>query len=76
MTEIHYIETRTSKKDFFIKFVPIMLILEVKNKTDVSNKFQSLQAQLKTSIKESKQNYYSRLSNKLLGGKTSSKLHE
>ena len=53
-----------------------MLILEVKNKTDVSNKFQSLQAQLKTSIKESKQNYYSRLSNKLLGGKTSSKLHE
>ena len=36
-----------------------------KNNTDLFDKFQSLQAHLKTSIKKSKQNY-SRLSNKLL----------
>ena len=36
-------------------------------------KFQSLQAHLKTSIEESKQNYESRLSNKLLDSKTSLK---
>ena len=36
-------------------------------------KFQSLQAHLKTSIEESKQNYESRLSNKLLDSKISLK---
>ena len=46
-----------------------------KNKTDLFKKFQSPQAHLKTSIEESKQNYYSRLSNKLLDGKTSPKLY-
>ena len=40
-----------------------------KNNTDL------FQAHLKTSIEESKQNYYSRLSNKLLDGKTSPKLY-
>ena len=44
-----------------------------KNNTDLFNKFQSLQAHLKTSIEGSKQNYYSRLSNKLLDSKTSPK---
>ena len=44
-----------------------------KNNTKLFNKFQSLQTHLKTSIEESKQNYYSRLSNKLLDGKTSPK---
>ena len=44
-----------------------------KNNTDLLNKFQSLQAHLKTSIKEPKQKYYSRLSNKLLDSKTSPK---
>ena len=44
-----------------------------RNNTDLFNKFQSLQAHLKTSVEESKQNYYSRLSNKLLGSKTSPK---
>ena len=44
-----------------------------KNNTDLFNKFQSLQAHLKTTIEESKQNYYSRLSNKLLDSKTSPK---
>ena len=34
-----------------------------KNNTDLLNKFQSLQAHLKTSIEESKQKYYSHLSN-------------
>ena len=37
------------------------------------NKFQPLQAHLKTSIEESKQKYYSRLSHKLLDSKTSPK---
>ena len=46
-----------------------------KNNTDLFKKFQSPQAHLKTSIEESKQNYYSRLSNKLLDGKTSPKLY-
>ena len=45
-----------------------------KNNTDLF-KFQSPQTHLKTSIGESKQNYYSSLSNKLLDGKTSPKLH-
>ena len=40
-----------------------------KNNTDL------FQAPLKTSFEESKQNYYSRLSNKLLDGKTSPKLY-
>ena len=44
-----------------------------KNNTDLFNKFQSLQAHLKTSIEESKQSYYSHLSNK--HGKTSLKLY-
>ena len=44
-----------------------------KNNTDLLNKFQSLQAHLKTSIEESKQKYYSRLSNKLLDSTTSPK---
>ena len=44
-----------------------------KNNTDLLNKFQSLQAHLKTSIEEPKQKYYSRLSNKLLDSKTSPK---
>ena len=43
------------------------------NNTDLLNKFQSLQAHLKTLIEESKQKYYSRLSNKLLDCKTSPK---
>ena len=46
-----------------------------KNNTDLFKKFPSPQAHLKTSIEESKQNYYSRLSNKLLHGKTSPKLY-
>ena len=41
--------------------------------TDLLTKFQSLQAHLKTSIEESKQNYYSRPSNKLSDSKTSPK---
>ena len=44
-----------------------------KNNTDLLNKFQSLQAHLKTSIDESMQKYYSCLSNKLLDSKTSLK---
>ena len=44
-----------------------------KNNTDLFNKFQSLQAELKTTIEESKQRYYSSLSNKLLHSKTSPK---
>ena len=44
-----------------------------KTNTDLFNKFQSLQAHLKTTVEESKQNYYSRLSNKLLDSKTSPK---
>ena len=44
-----------------------------KNNADLFNEFQSLQAHLKTSIEESKQNYYSHLSNKLLDIKTSQK---
>ena len=46
-----------------------------KNNTDLFKKFPSPQAHLKTLIEESKQNYYSHLSNKLLDGKTSPKLH-
>ena len=46
-----------------------------KNNTDLFKKFLSPQAHLKTSIEESKQNYYSRLSNKLLNGITSPKLY-
>ena len=46
-----------------------------KNNTDLFNKFQSLQARLKTTIKESKQKYYSRLPDKLLNNKTSPKLY-
>ena len=46
-----------------------------KNNTDFFKKFPSPQAHLKTSIEESKQNYYSHLSNKLLDGKTSPKLN-
>ena len=46
-----------------------------KNNADLLKKFQSPQAHLKTSIEESKQNYYSHLSNKLLDGKTSPKLY-
>ena len=37
-----------------------------KNNPDLFNKFQSPQAHLKTTIEESNQNYYSRLSNTLL----------
>ena len=37
-----------------------------KDNTDLFNKFQPLQAHLKTPIEESKQNYSFRLSNKLL----------
>ena len=44
-----------------------------KNNTDLLNKFQFLQAHLKTSVEESKQKYYSRLSNTLLDSKTSPK---
>ena len=44
-----------------------------KNNIDLLDKFQSLQAHLRTSIEESKQNYYSRLSSKLLDSKTSPK---
>ena len=39
--------------------------------TNLFNKFQSLQAHLKATTKESKQNNFSRLSNKLLYSKTS-----
>ena len=46
-----------------------------KNNTDLFKKFQSPQVHLKTSIEESKQNYYLWLSNKLLDGKTSPKLY-
>ena len=42
-----------------------------RNKTDLFNKFQSLQAHLKTTTEESKQKYYCRLSDKLLDSKTS-----
>ena len=41
-----------------------------KNNTDLFNKFKSLQAHLKNLIEESKQKYYSRLSNELLDSKT------
>ena len=37
-----------------------------RNHTDLFNKFQSLQAHLKTTTEESKLKYYSRLSDKLL----------
>ena len=47
-----------------------MRILEIKI-SDLLKKFQSLQAHLKTSIEKSKQNYHSRLYNKLLDSKTS-----
>ena len=43
------------------------------NNTDLFNKFQSVQAHLKATIEESKQNYYSRLLNKLLDCKASPK---
>ena len=43
------------------------------NNADLFIKIQSLQPHLKTSIEESKQNYYSRLSDKLLDSKTSPK---
>ena len=49
-----------------------MCILKINN-TDLFNKFQSLQAHLKTMIEESKLKYYSRLSDKLLDSKTSPK---
>ena len=44
-----------------------------RNNTDLFNKFQSLQAHLKTIIEEPKLKYYSRLSDKLLDSKTSPK---
>ena len=44
-----------------------------KDNTDLLNKFQSLQAHLKTSIEESKQKYYSLLSNRLYDSKKSPK---
>ena len=44
-----------------------------RNNTDLFNKFQSLQAHLKTTIEKSKLKYYSRLSDKLLDSKTSPK---
>ena len=44
-----------------------------RNHTDLFNKFQSLQAHLKTTTEESKLKYYSRLSDKLLDSKTSPK---
>ena len=47
----------------------------MQNNTDLFNKFQSLQACLKTAIEESKQKYYSCLSDKLLDSKTSPKLY-
>ena len=51
-----------------MKIILIFLI-----NTDLFNKFQSLQAHLKATIEGSKQNCYSRLSNKLLNSKTSPK---
>ena len=59
-----------SKNIFLIKIVAIL-----QNNTDLFNKFQSLQACLKTAIEESKQKYYSCLSDKLLDSKTSPKLY-
>ena len=44
-----------------------------RNNTDLFNKFQSLQAHLKTTTEESNLKYYSRLSDKLLDSKTSPK---
>ena len=44
-----------------------------RNNTDLFNKFQFLQAHLKTTTEESMQKYYSRLSDKLLDSKTSPK---
>ena len=44
-----------------------------RNNTDFLNKFQSLQAHLKTTIEESKLKYYSHLRDKLLDSKTSPK---
>ena len=44
-----------------------------KNNIDLLEKFQSLQAHLRTSTDESKENYHSRLSSKLLESKTSTK---
>ena len=44
-----------------------------RNNTDLFNKFQSLQAHLKTTIEKSKLKYYSRLSEKLLDSKTNPK---
>ena len=48
-----------------------MLLVQDGNNTDLFDKFQSLQAHLKTTIEESKLKYYSRLSDKLLDSKTS-----
>ena len=42
-----------------------------KNNIDIFNKFQSFQAHLETTIEEPKQEYYLRLSNKLLDSKLS-----
>ena len=65
---------RKLKNWFLIKTVPLIHILEIKITLIFLKKFPSPQAHLKTSVEESKQNYYSRLSNKLLDGKTSPKL--
>ena len=64
---------RKSKKMVLHKNRAFNAYCRDRNNTDLFNKFQSLQAHLKTSVEESKQNYYSRLPNKLLGSKTSPK---
>ena len=74
MKKNHHGQMRKLKNWFLIKTVPLIHILEIKI-TLIFLKFQSPQAHLKNSIEESKQNYYSRLSNKLLDGKTSLKLY-
>ena len=60
-------------KTWFFKNGAFFAYSRDKNNPDLFNKFQSHQAHLKTTIEESNQNYYSRLSNTLLDSKTSRK---
>ena len=56
----------------FIKIVTIMRSFEIRN-ADLFDKFQSPEAHFKSTFDESKQKYYSRLSNKLSDSNTSPK---
>ena len=58
-----WIGEKIKKKDF-IKIVTILRSLEIRN-TGLFDKFQSPEAHFKSTFDESKQKYYSRLSDKL-----------